>query len=694
MTMLKKDILNILYDYDKLQDKTYYRSPKQFIELSKNLISINKVKEAISTLEIAHKRKILSPSLYFTLGYYYSVFDHDQKSLDIWEEAVQKDMANAEIYYFLAYFPITFWNEPQNGIELLEQARSKGIMNAETYELLGYCYYINYSKRKGVKVWEEAMQKDMANAKILAYLGSFYESTGDIVKFYDVRKEAIEQNKYFDIFKPDLLPLFLSSSPDAKMIRRGIKNHHLKRIVSMGYNTSTDIANIFNVNNLYGEIVKLLEKAHDKDNKEYIVYFILINMMKYNIMKDYWHSRTDYMKKLVEKMIKFGDFKKSIKTYKLSKTVIWVFKKFYGIDFPFIIKESFDDPLFEIENSIMLNHIMKSKIVDSDINYRYPYIVKIGENREDDEVFTMIEEEENDKDIVIPQYTYYFETNDSYFCIIEKESGITLTEAIDRSAISTQLYLKYIEILAFIHMLMPKGHLEKYNLKKKIENYVKNSDYDLLLIPLLKKIIKPLSRSKHFAFNKDSHTDNIMYLDNQKLLILDLDNKGFAPTALDLATYLNFIPFFSDIEIRYKIVDYYINHFNMLCAEIKSGKIEKPIFGRYFGFNIGGKNIVHMDTSNIKSDKNISNEPILTHKYKPNLIKIENTVNFKKQYLISVILRGIEKKEYYKRLNRVEHSNRVEETINATIDFIFSTKIFSKKELDIFERIQNIIKKK
>ncbi|MBT5022728.1 hypothetical protein HON01_07900, partial [Candidatus Woesearchaeota archaeon] len=84
-----------------------------------------------------------------------------------------------------------------------------------------------------------------------------------------------------------------------------------------------------------------------------------------------------------------------------------------------------------------------------------------------------------------------------------------------------------------------------------------------------KPVVEVLKNSKNICYNKDSTTENWMITPDETIVLIDTEDKGIVPYALDLASFLNLDEPFVDFEERFDYVQLYIDTVNNICDSEK-----------------------------------------------------------------------------------------------------------------------------
>ena len=211
-------------------------------------------------------------------------------------------------------------------------------------------------------------------------------------------------------------------------------------------------------------------------------------------------------------------------------------------------------------------------------------IMKASENI--DELESERENLEKIKNIVMkkantPKSVPCFEYEGEYYFAMSYEHALPLTHLIKTDQIEEEEYLNALHVLAKLHVLMPREQ-EKYDFRSRIGPYVKDAGLDERVASDIMQVVPVLEQADHWGYSKDAFTDNWLFGDGNLPVIIDTENKGLVPYALDLASFLNFIPYYTDIEERIYAVNQYVDSANTLHERNNLGEIDKNIFLQEF----------------------------------------------------------------------------------------------------------------
>jgi len=156
-----------------------------------------------------------------------------------------------------------------------------------------------------------------------------------------------------------------------------------------------------------------------------------------------------------------------------------------------------------------------------------------------------------DDQIKLPDITGILEDDNDAFIVIRHELGLTLTEAIKNRQLDDDDYYTILNNLCKIWNEMPIDG--RYDFKVRFPQYAKIAglwrERELFL-----PVLNGLEGSGFWVYNNDSHSDNFLLGDENELMFLDTAIKDPVPMSVELAHFLNFIPYKS-FEERLGLVE-------------------------------------------------------------------------------------------------------------------------------------------
>ncbi|MFO7710646.1 MAG: hypothetical protein R6V53_02675 [Candidatus Woesearchaeota archaeon] len=155
-----------------------------------------------------------------------------------------------------------------------------------------------------------------------------------------------------------------------------------------------------------------------------------------------------------------------------------------------------------------------------------------------------------------------FEYYGKQYFAMTYEHAMSLTQLIKTGQIQEQEYRFALDTLATLHAKMPHNQ-SRYDFRGKVGTYIDNSGLQIDPSQML-RILPLLEESDHWGFSKDAFTDNWLFADDMELIVVDTENKGLVPYALDLASFLNFVPFYQYMEDRVYTAKQYVERINQL----------------------------------------------------------------------------------------------------------------------------------
>ncbi len=245
----------------------------------------------------------------------------------------------------------------------------------------------------------------------------------------------------------------------------------------------------------------------------------------------------------------------------------------------------------------------------------------------------------------MPSFIDKFDEEDKFYYIMQRQDGECLTDAIKKLDVTPFHYDNILHLMAKIHVLMPAENFKPYDFDNKAKEKIIQAELNERLYDSLGPVIDVLINSNHWGFNNDSITDN-WGIKEREVILYDTENRGVIPYAVDLATFLNFIPH-GDIGDRLRRVDSYIKYVNDICDE--------------------------------------SDDPDIKNK------KITETDQFMKEYCNGVVYRSVANYGYLFSKPRIEDSKAVVKTGIEMVDHMLDVGMVEEKDkgcyLDIKKRL-------
>jgi len=553
----------------------------------------------IKTLEIARERNIMTEAMYVTLSSEYSRLVSTENSLSVLEEALEKEISGPDIFANLLDCHFDKGNINQ-GILLGEHAIDIGQVNLLLYFNLSLLYDENKQYVKSLDILLQAQKiysdNDELNARIIEHKyfikHKLFRDWSEEIVFNKTCTNALIYNVcYMNLLQSR--PILAEA-----ILKKAVRENYAD---SMTYN--------FLIGSGYRKHIKDLKEIAENVslNKDYAVFIYLSELVKNRLIPDSI-PHSDYLKELVTKLVENNEFLPNLKNICRASHEI---KKidFHEFSSHFIIKKSD----FSFEQEIEIRNMLE----------------EILENTE-----------------ILPREIASFELNGNYYYIMERKEGKTLTNLIASNKPPAKLYDTILRTLAKIHAGM---HSEKkYDFDIKLHEKVLKAELDSGLVEAAQPIIKILKNSKHWSYNKDACTDNWIVGDrtNDSFFICDTENRGEIPCAVDLAHFLNFIPYKSTINQRLVKVNHYLNYFNKECE--------------------------------------------LRNRFD---LKINDTNEFIKEYCNGVIYRAIANYGYLFSKNRPEHSKIVAITGIEMVNYMLKSDLIAPDDKNNYLFIKNVLSK-
>ncbi len=298
-------------------------------------------------------------------------------------------------------------------------------------------------------------------------------------------------------------------------------------------------------------IMKTLEIAERKDNKDYLAYIYLGNYAdEYCPIEG--KRRNDFLRQMVRQMRKNDEFEEKITDFKKATSKIKILGGGHLLSNSIIIKENDYSFRKEVKN----NKRLKKRITG----------------------------------INLPKLICKFKKEGKHYLVMERERGMTLTNYIKEahsgnSAVSTiidQIYSTILDNITNIHAQTPMNK-RKYNFCEKINNKTTKGNFSPLFNEGIRTIGDELNKTSNWCYNNDSSTDNWLVFDGggtPKITLLDTEDRYSVPCAMELAQFLNCIPFLSPEEQISKVKSYAEN-FN---SKVRKKRMIKDIDDFIFEF--------------------------------------------------------------------------------------------------------------
>ena len=552
-------------------DDSIYCSLREEYTSSLNLEDkINKLEKSIT----------IEAQKFWKLSVFYEISGRIEESIKTLEKAVNFEETNDILLYDLAvnYFNTNRFEDAINiskyAIEL-EQARP------DTFVVLAHSYDKIGKTEQSIKILKKAIDLGKVNPEVYLNLGQFYSKSGEIQKAKEIYRKAIEikerRDGVFEVMHPsfykifeewyDCCSCFKSSGVDSKrwekedIFARADKhnfisfslliNHNLTDHEKFGHLNSFDYSRVLDLSpddfQKIGDLPRIVEVisreinpleefySHiysqikgimiDDELKEYRTYSLLSDLAKRGCCIYDEQTPQFYLNLMIDRFKKKGKFQQSLKGYKKATHKLQILKGNNSVSNTIISKES-------------------NESYDREVEVRQQLEDVVGDGAK------------------LPTYVKHFEHRGKFYYVMEMEEGDTLTDLIKVDNVPDSIYDDILKVMAKVHVLMPKDESSKYDFNKKING----KDLEPQLKSALNPIINMLQNSNHYGANQDAWTDNWMVSkDDGSLIILDTEERGTVPVAIDLANLLNYVPCPSDFKTRLDLVDDYIEYYNQYC---------------------------------------------------------------------------------------------------------------------------------
>ncbi|MBT7367660.1 hypothetical protein HN814_05585, partial [Candidatus Woesearchaeota archaeon] len=368
--------------------------------------------------------------------------------------------------------------------------------------------------------------------KTLEEISELYESA---LKYDDVEDIVYEllSSCYYELNKKDDL---------IRILNEGIKKNKLcaENKVILGL-ISEDI----------NQIKEVIEICKDENNTDYSAYTALANISskKPKLKKELkLGTENHYINLLVKQLKKNKDLKQSLFEFKKASNKLNIIANMEKL----------------VENRSLLSITEYLVIKEAKIENKYDSNKKISnlEKFEKEKIIKKTLEKIVKTKAQIPSYYDHFEEDGHTYYITRLCQGYTFSEAINIGWLNEKNYKKVLDLIATIHVKTPLELLSDYNLEDKLDKRISKKDIDPEFKSYCKPVVEVLKNSKNICYNKDSTTENWMITPDETIVLIDTEDKGIVPYALDLASFLNLDEPFVDFEERFDYVQLYIDTVN------------------------------------------------------------------------------------------------------------------------------------
>ncbi|MBT6518651.1 hypothetical protein HOK51_02315, partial [Candidatus Woesearchaeota archaeon] len=559
------------------------------------------IKKAIETIEYGRKNLIIDDDLLLFLANDYIAINNYRKSEEILEQLLHltpkshlsriifADVCNKiyERYNNITnrlFKKINVINKittnkkkfQKKSIEILNQIIEENSADVFAYELLSEIYIKNSEENKSELLLKNAVENKKTSAKIYRTLAGLENINLLYKKFPEFRLDQMLEN----LFNTEKFKLSEEESKQGlyyleKAIDHddAISEDFLNLIVQyMYYNRNQDVnrvikkaANEGKANALIlgllaeetGEIKwyrKLNELIENESSSNYQAYYMMSELIrdvpKHIKQKLNFKTSSEYLKLMVQQMRKNKEFKSGLGNYKQATNKL---KKISNTDF--FMKDINRIALFD-------SIIVKEKEINKQNKSSF---------KEEKRIHAKLEKI-LEKEVDMPKSIDEFIDGNKAYYVMTLEEGITLTNLILTNCMYPQIYHEILGIIAKIHVKFPLEALADYSLEDKLSKKISNKEIEPDFKNYCKPVIEVLNKSKNMCYNKDSTTENWMVNPVKKdkltgkniyqIVLIDTEDKGIVPYALDLASFLNLDEPFVDFEERFDYVQLYIDTVN------------------------------------------------------------------------------------------------------------------------------------
>lgn len=393
------------------------------------------------------------------------------------------------------------------------------------YILAGYISYMN--KKKRLFLWDDKVEslrpKDNIFKDLSRYfwkIACFYRNNEMLEEAIYIAERAISSFQATPEVYIDLAQYYFFKTKNFENSINVLK----KAIENRAVNSATYFY-LYQYTNDNSYINVLKQIIADDNNTDYKAYVFL--SMLFNDDKEEY-----YLRKMTEQLLKNNEFNNNLKNYKSASNQILIIDGEY-IEESIVIKES--DKKFNKEIAIRkkLEKVIKQNILNfNDFKAEHPF-------SEDD----ISEISLKRFGVSVPKYISHYKMNNKYYYIMKRVRGETLTEHISKNKgiINEYVLLLITFTIGIIYNLIDPNKFNTYDYEGKIIE----KGYSEKILKAAKPIIDSFKNSKYYSYFNDSWTDNwLINVSNSKLniLLIDTEDRGKVPLALDLAHFLNCIP--------------------------------------------------------------------------------------------------------------------------------------------------------
>ncbi|MFH2028698.1 MAG: hypothetical protein ABIJ08_06145, partial [Nanoarchaeota archaeon] len=445
--------------------------------------------------------------------------------------------ANLDIIHGLSDSYHALGNYPKV-IETLEEARANGLEDRIVYENLQSAYGKLGMQDKFIEICEVAVVKGLAGPNTYNRLGNAYIKRGDVEQGVKLWQSAIELGKADSII----------------------------------------LWNLFSTTNDKSYIGMIMDKVRDPTNRDYESYAI---MARYAASGGGTYSPSTFYKRLVAQLINNVDFYDLLEDHAFATSRIKIIKG-----------------LGELPNSLIVKQADPHKVEKRGDRLVDPYRIECIRRDQLEEVIGSLVELPQPVESMEYLLEEGGEVMSSFYYIMERKRGDVLSDLVREGRVPSNIAEKIVESMAKVHVemsiwytnqqddvktiiypihgkiasraiaLAKEARLGLAEVTRSINTILDNIGFPLDLQKggyynqedVIFAYLKNKSQSK-LCYNFDSSTENWMVGKNGELIRIDTEDKGCVNYVLDLAAFLNFLPFLP-MDKRISAVELYIDRVN------------------------------------------------------------------------------------------------------------------------------------
>ncbi|MBC8500933.1 MAG: hypothetical protein H8D38_04165 [DPANN group archaeon] len=459
-------------------------------------LMIRNYERAKELSEMAIRKNQVQTGVFTNLAQAYNMLENTDKAIQVAEGAMKSGYIEPLLIHNLAgYYSLK--DDEISSIQILEEGIRIGQVSPSIYSALYYYYGKSGYMTKALSVLDDAIEKGQSNDWIFSVLTTYYKNKSNLEKAREYAQKAIDINQT----NSDIYYLVGSLEMEVDWIRE-LVNITEKNKTNILAPKQGDIEYMSETRE--GHFIHHQSGPDIVDEKDYRAYYYLSLVAgKHPLTKD--KTPEDYFREMVSLMVQNMDFRVMTGTYKKATNQIKVISADSDLESTVVIKGYDTLNVSEIQNRDILEDIV-GDIVD------------------------------------LPKHVISFEEEDMFFYVMRREGGHTLTDFMkhrpDRwESKKTSVNERLLLAMSRIYVEFPVKDLEDYDYRGKIfeKGYIEK------ILPHANPVIEAFEHSEYIGYFSDSWTDNWL-INEDKVILIDTEDRGKTPFALDLAHYLNCIP--------------------------------------------------------------------------------------------------------------------------------------------------------